>query len=155
MAITTVRVHPAIGVARLGNSPDEWYLGPERPGVRPTPPGGFKDSACRVKRQGVRFRLFGYDAAGNVEQEITAADATIEWRVHLVNRKAAADKYAGSGPRNPTITGADRDGLVIDPASRRWPAPTSRSISRASSRCPARARRRSRSARPAPMTRAA
>ena len=68
-----------------------------------------------MKRQGARFRLFGYDAAGNVEQEITAADATIEWRVHLVNRKAAADKYAGPGRATRAITGADRDGLVIDP----------------------------------------
>ncbi len=123
MAITVVRVHPTIGVARLGNSPDEWYLGPELPGVRPTPPGGFKDAACRVKRQGVRFRLFGYDAAGNVEQEITAADATIEWRVHLVNRKAAADKYSALGQRNAGVTGSDRDGLVIDPGEQTLTGP--------------------------------
>jgi Mg-chelatase subunit ChlD len=123
MAITTVRVHPAIGIARLGNSPDEWYAGPELPGVRPTPPGGYKDADCRVKRQGARFRLFGYDAAGNVEQEITAADATIEWRVHLVNRKAAGDRYNAPGQRNPTITGTDRDGLVIDPGEQTLTGP--------------------------------
>jgi L-Lysine epsilon oxidase N-terminal/L-lysine epsilon oxidase C-terminal domain/von Willebrand factor type A domain len=118
MAIVSVKIHPAIGIARLGNSPDDWFLGPERPGHRPAPPGGYKDASCRVKRQGARFRIFGYDAGGNVEQEVTAADATIEWHVHLVNRKAAADKYGDSGQRNAAVTGADRDGLVIDSGNR-------------------------------------
>ena len=128
MAIVTVRIHPAIGIARLGNSPDEWFLGPELLGVHPAPAGGFKDAACRVKRQGARFRIFGYDAAGNVEQELTAADAAIEWRVHLANRKAAAEKYAGSGLRNPSITGADRVGLAIDPGEQKLNGPNQRVV---------------------------
>jgi Mg-chelatase subunit ChlD len=133
MAITSVKIHPAIGVARVGNSPDEWFVGPEVPGIAPTPPGGFKDAACRVKRQGARFRVFGYDAAGNVEQELTAADATIEWRVHLVNRKAAAADFNGAGPppsslRNPAVTGADRNGLVIDPGQLTLSGPDQREL---------------------------
>src|ERR1051325_4316727 len=57
-AIERVVIHPAIGIARVGNSPDEWFLGPEVPGPHPIPRGGFKDSAGRIKRQAARFRLY-------------------------------------------------------------------------------------------------
>ena len=29
---TTYKIHPAIGIARVGNSPDEFFVGPERIG---------------------------------------------------------------------------------------------------------------------------
>ena len=47
---TVYKIHPAIGIARVGNSPDEFFIGPERIGEDPNPPGGFKDAQCRVKR---------------------------------------------------------------------------------------------------------
>ena len=59
---TVYKVHPAIGIARVGNSPDEFFIGPERIGQPPDPPGGFKDAQCRVKcnqlrgQAGVRAR---------------------------------------------------------------------------------------------------
>ena len=31
----TYRVHPAIGIACVGDSPDDFYIGPEAPGVSP------------------------------------------------------------------------------------------------------------------------
>src|SRR5687768_1128640 len=71
-------VHPAVGVARLGNSPDEFYRGPERSGGLPiactpdgTPRAGggkpvfvkkFKDAEGRIKRQGAQFRVFAFDS---------------------------------------------------------------------------------------------
>src|SRR3954469_11090376 len=88
-SIERVAIHPAIGLARVGNSPQEWFLGPEVPGPHPIPEGGFKDGAGRIKRQAARFRLFGLDGDGRVVAEITAADADIEWRVHLANTKSA------------------------------------------------------------------
>mgnify|MGYP000583693980 CR=1 FL=1 len=88
-AIERVVIHPAIGIARVGNSPGEWFLGPETPGPHPVPRGGFKDPVGRIKRQAARFRLFGLDGEGNVVAEITAADADIRWKVHLANSKAA------------------------------------------------------------------
>ena len=118
MPITTIKIHPAIGIARLGNSPDEFFIGPERPGDHAPPAGGYKDAQCRVKRQAARFRLFAYDQNGALVQEITAADADISWTVHLVNKKAAADTYVGTGQRNASVTGADRQKLVIDPGAR-------------------------------------
>ena len=60
-AIQTVKIHPAIGVARLGNSPTKFFIGPELPGRQKPPVGGYKDAQGRVKRQAARFRLFGYD----------------------------------------------------------------------------------------------
>ena len=133
----TYRIHPAIGVARVGDSPDEYFIGPETPGVPPslkTPgdtspqPGSYKDRQHRIKRQGARFRIYEYttDATGGVTavREITAAAAHIEWEVHLVNRKAAEEKrffpVAGNSLRN---KGVDRNKLVIDPGPQRISGP--------------------------------
>lgn len=118
MPITTVKIHPALGIARLGNSPNEFFVGPERPWDRTPPAGGYKDAHCRIKRQAARFRLFGYDQNGTLVKEITVADGAITWTAHLVNRKAAGDGIAGGTTRNPGVTGAARQGLVIDPGSR-------------------------------------
>jgi len=30
------RIHPAIGIARLGDSPTDYFIGPEAPGVAPS-----------------------------------------------------------------------------------------------------------------------
>ena len=57
---TVFKIHPAIGVARVGDSPDDFFIGPERIGEEPNPPGGFKDSQCRIKRQAARFRIFAH-----------------------------------------------------------------------------------------------
>src|SRR5690242_18683023 len=87
--IERIVIDPAIGIARVGNSPDEWFLGPELAGPHPVPPGGFKDGAGRIKRQAARFRLYGLNGDGQVVAEVTAADADIQWTVHLANTKAA------------------------------------------------------------------
>ena len=114
MAITSVKIHPAIGVARLGNSPDEFFIGPERLWEPPDPPGGFKDANCRVKRQAARFRVYAYHDDGSTE-ELTAADADISWTVHLVNKKAVS--------RNPGTPAGD---LTIDPGPRTLDGPDQR-----------------------------
>ena len=59
--VRTARIHPAIGIARLGNSEDDGFIGPEVPGVYQFPEGGYRDSEGRLRRQGARFRVFGYD----------------------------------------------------------------------------------------------
>jgi L-Lysine epsilon oxidase N-terminal/L-lysine epsilon oxidase C-terminal domain/von Willebrand factor type A domain len=105
---TVFKIHPAIGIARVGNSPDEFFIGPERIGQSPVPPGGFKDGQCRVKRQAAQFRVFAHHDDGTVE-EITDAEAEIEWTVHLANSKAA------NPGRNNTESAAD---LTIDPGPR-------------------------------------
>ena len=116
MPIVSVKIHPAIGIARVGNSPADFFIGPERPGEQPNPPGGFKDGQCRVKRQAARFRIFATDDSGIVD-ELTAAEADITWTVHLANKKAvrrnaglpAADMTIDPGPR--TLTGPNQQKL--------------------------------------------
>jgi hypothetical protein len=93
---TVYKIHPAIGVARVGNSPDDFFVGPERIGERPNPPGGFKDAQCRVKRQAARFRIYAHHDDGTVE-EITKAKANIVWTVELANKKAAFPGRGNSG----------------------------------------------------------
>lgn len=124
--IVSCQIHPSIGIARVGNS-REFYLGPEVPGEVPNPPGGYKDAAGAIKRQGARFRIYGLNAAGQVVKEITAADATITWTVQVANKKAewydfdTALDIPDAQPtprRNPEYTGDARVGLVIDPGSR-------------------------------------
>src|SRR5262249_62358239 len=89
--IVACAIHPAFGIARVGNSPDEIFLGPEVPGPHPLPAGGFKDGAGRIKRQAARFRVFGLDAARNVVKELPAAAAQITSTVHPAHLQAARD----------------------------------------------------------------
>ncbi len=127
--IVRCAIHPSIGIARVGNAREAYFLAPEAPGERPDPgPPGFKTDKGEVKREGVRFRVYGYDAEGRVVQEITAADAEIHWQVHLANRKAAWYQFnnaldlkqfaMSSAFRNAAVTGALRDQLVIDPGAK-------------------------------------
>jgi hypothetical protein len=117
------KIHPAVGIMRVGDSSDAFFIGPETPGQpgvelnggNETPITNYKANG-RIKRQAARFRVFEYDQAGSGTQtlirEVTADDATIDWKVVLVNRKAAgANILGGSGLRNPSI--ADRDSLII------------------------------------------
>jgi len=87
--IKQVIIHPAIGVARVGNSPDEYFLLPDLINEPITDPGNFRDSQGRIKRQAARFRLFGADEQGNIIRELTAEDGDITWTVHVANKKAA------------------------------------------------------------------
>jgi len=134
--IVRCAIHPGIGVARVGNSPTEYFIGPEVPGHTPDPGGvGYKDAQGRIKRQAARFRLYGLDASGAVVREITAADGDITWTVHLANKKAAWYQFklaldipeATAAPlppdlqghrRNAGVTGNARQQLVIDPGPR-------------------------------------
>ncbi|GAA2087333.1 LodA/GoxA family CTQ-dependent oxidase [Kitasatospora saccharophila] len=126
--ISYAKIHPAIGLARLGNSahPDGWFYGPETPAPEPVTPGAHKDDTGAIKRQAARFRIYGYDARGRVVRELTTAEAgvEIEWAVHVANRKSAWYNFdlafdipdmqgMKSARRNPKQT--DRARLVIDP----------------------------------------
>jgi hypothetical protein len=121
---TTYRIHPAIGIARLGDSPTEYFLGSEAPGIppylgKPDAPldkdAKHRDAQQRIKRQGARFRIYEYapDAAGTPRavRELTAADADIRWEVRLANRKAASPQFNGNDRRNASVP---EEKLIID-----------------------------------------
>ena len=95
--VSSCRIYPGIGIARLGDSPDGFFIGPECPGQGPGPGAAFKDPAGRICRQAARFRIYGYNDAGNVVQEITDSTpgVVVTWHVELANRKASWMKFAG------------------------------------------------------------
>src|SRR5438309_7732985 len=65
--IVSVAIHPAIGIARVGNSEDSFFFAPDVPGALPrSPQRGFKDRRGAIARQAARFRIYGFDAGGNV-----------------------------------------------------------------------------------------
>lgn len=140
-------IHPRIGVARLGNSPTEFYLSPETIGGLPiacdesgNAPGEFvdqfKDSLGRIKRQAALFKIF--ERSENGMREVKLSDAEIEkivWTVHIANKKpiwytfselqgdlefGRENSYEQQHiPRNnPDVTGEARQQLIIDPGPR-------------------------------------
>ncbi|WP_051710676.1 LodA/GoxA family CTQ-dependent oxidase [Streptomyces sp. NRRL S-350] len=130
--IVRAAVHPAIGVARVGDSAmDGFVLAPEVDDPPPLPVGSYKDVTGALKRQAVRFRVYGYNAAGEPVAELTADNADLRWKVHVVNSKAAwyqfqialdipeAPQADPSNLRNATVPADQRrDLLVIDPGPR-------------------------------------
>jgi len=106
------RIHPSVGIARMGDSPDAFFVGREWPVDRFEPilqtiPGKdatklpglkpFRDKIDRLAKQGARFRIFCYqydnfwfyrDAHPTSFWEVTDADYDIEWRVKVSNKKS-------------------------------------------------------------------
>ena len=118
MTIEWIKIHPAIGIARLGNSPDEYFIGPEVPGDRSIPPGGYKDSKCRIKRQAAQFHIFAHHSDGSAT-EIQSDIADITWTVHLVNKKASVNDRNVAKPGEVL----DPNNLVIDPGAKTLTGP--------------------------------
>ena len=126
--IVRAAIHPSIGIARVGNSHDGYFLGPEVPDPLPPEPGFYRDDAGKLKRQAARFRVYGLNAAGQAVAELTASNAKVEWTVHLANTKAAWYEFqlaldvpeAADAPpsllRNASV--GDRASLTIDPGPR-------------------------------------
>lgn len=114
---TTYRIHPGLGIARLGNSSDAFCISPEQPAALPTdcdesgnpllspdgmtelPVKTFKDSEGRMKRQAARFQIWAYDDEHPDGRPLKLGDpiegggnagtlVNIEWRVYLANKKS-------------------------------------------------------------------
>jgi hypothetical protein len=131
---TTYKIHPAIGVARIGTS-SQFYIAPDSAGALPTDPQSgqpvtsFRDAQGNLLKQAQRFRVFAYDATNPNDPgtEVTAGSegvAAIEWTVYLANKKACwfqFEQLTGSGMEgDPGYTSASllRNAAVTDPAAR-------------------------------------
>ncbi|MFP5246631.1 MAG: LodA/GoxA family CTQ-dependent oxidase, partial [Thermoanaerobaculia bacterium] len=145
---TVYKIHPAIGVARVGTS-DSFYIAPETPGGLPTDPvtgapvTSFRDANGNLLKQAARFRVFAYDSNNPDDPgtEVTVGEngvAAIEWTVYLANKKAVWYQfeqltgsgqegdpgYIANGPtlnpmRNASITHPEeRQQLILDPGPR-------------------------------------
>jgi L-Lysine epsilon oxidase N-terminal/L-lysine epsilon oxidase C-terminal domain len=115
--MATYKIHPGIGIARLGNSDTHFYLAPETPaglpmecygngnqrfgpdGVTPVLVTTFRDAQGRIKRQAARFQVFVYDEASPKGRPLKIGDKVegggnhgtltgIRWQVYLANKKA-------------------------------------------------------------------
>jgi L-Lysine epsilon oxidase N-terminal/L-lysine epsilon oxidase C-terminal domain len=139
---TIYKIHPAIGVARVGTS-SQFYIAPEVGGGLPTDPAtgqpvtSFRDAAGDLLKQAQRFRVFSYDDTNPNDPgtEVTAGSggvAAIEWTVYLANKKACwyqfeqltgsgmngdagylANDKPGHNPHNPL-----RNATITDPGAR-------------------------------------
>lgn len=126
--IVKAAIHPSIGVARVGNSAEAFFIGPEVAEPAPEPPGFYRDAAGALKRQAARFRVYGLNAEGQVVAELNAQNARVEWTVHLANKKSSWYQFqlaldipeAGDAPpsllRNAAVP--DRARLTLDPGPR-------------------------------------
>jgi L-Lysine epsilon oxidase N-terminal/L-lysine epsilon oxidase C-terminal domain len=128
------KVFPAIGVARVGNAPAQFYIGPEtyrglpiNPDGRPFTEADFRDREGRLCRQAARFRVYRIED-GRVE-EITLGSPgikSIAWTVHLANKKPSWYTFEtslgedGYAPNHPLRNAAapDRHKLIIDAGPR-------------------------------------
>jgi len=105
------KIHPAIGVARAGDSTTEYFIGQEIPGKGPvgaadgrgTAVPNYKDGSGKIKRQAARFRIWRY--VWNQKKckyipttEVNADTAGIKkitWSTHLANRKSSFYNFNG------------------------------------------------------------
>ncbi|MGQ0592564.1 MAG: LodA/GoxA family CTQ-dependent oxidase [Gammaproteobacteria bacterium] len=145
---TAYRIHPGIGIARLGNSPDAFCLSPEEPAVLPlacdehgnplpSPDGSgelriknFKDAEGRVKRQAARFQVWAYDDDSPQGRPLKIGDPVegggnagvlvdIQWRVYLANKKASWYEFAQLDGEHGYGPGhARRNAGITDPEAR-------------------------------------
>ncbi len=135
--MSAYKIYPPLGIARVGNAPTKFYVGPENYRGLPTNPDGsdfqetdFRDENGLLCRQAARFHIYG--ESGDEITLDTKLDGksvrNIEWTVHIANKKAswyefATNKgehgYASNHPlRNSNVKGDDRLGLIIDPGPR-------------------------------------
>ncbi len=113
------RIYPSIGIARVGDSDQAFFIGPESPGGLPE--GPYRD-ADGIRPQAARFRIYRVDIDANENEKVTAEilptpTTKIEWSVKLANRKAAAMQIADTLARvqspKPRNNGFNRSKLVI------------------------------------------
>lgn len=94
----TYEIYPAIGIARVGNSTESWYLGQETPQLDFLPEGGsYRDSSFNLKPMGCKFRIYEMEDGKAIREIALSAEVTqIKWRIELGNLK---------NPRQPLNTG--------------------------------------------------
>ncbi len=131
------KIYPPIGIARVGDSPTAFYVGPEVYRGLPTTVDGkpidekeLRDDGRhnhqdkgKMARQAARFRVFRDGQEVTLD---TPGVKSITWTVHLANKKASWYAfqtnegelgYASTHPlRNPSVT--DRQSLMIDAGPR-------------------------------------
>ncbi|HZM98076.1 MAG TPA: LodA/GoxA family CTQ-dependent oxidase [Pyrinomonadaceae bacterium] len=144
---TTYRIHPGVGIARLGNSTYDFCISPEQPAALPlacdkhgnpmlSADGDevrittFKDEAGRLKRQAARFQVWAYDDEHPEGRPLKLGDQiegggnagtlmNIQWRVYLANKKASWYEFQQlNGEHGYGPNHARRNASITDPDAR-------------------------------------
>jgi hypothetical protein len=87
--IVSAAIYPPIGVMRVGNSEEGYFIGPEVNNPPARSEDFYRDSTGAIKRQAALFRVYGLNSQGQVVQELTADNATITWQARLANQKSS------------------------------------------------------------------
>ncbi|MEP9378993.1 CTQ-dependent glycine oxidase GoxA [Aquabacter sp. CN5-332] len=114
--VARLAIYPALGICRVGGSP-EFFYAPEVPGLPPIPDGSYKGSDEHIKKQAQRFRVYAFNAAGEVLREVTSAEANIEWSVRVANTKGAwygFNNPLDNGELAPGLPGTLRNQAISD-----------------------------------------
>jgi L-Lysine epsilon oxidase N-terminal/L-lysine epsilon oxidase C-terminal domain len=134
--MTQYRIFPAIGIARVGNAKEKFYVGPEIYRGLPTDPAtgapitpdALRDEQSALSRQAARFQVLPVDEHGAAIALTPDAHASliVKWSCHLANKKASWYEfvvnegefgYASTHKlRNAAVT--DRQKLMIDAGPR-------------------------------------
>ena len=109
--IVYAKIHPSIGIARVGNSrqPDGFYIGPQVVDPAPLPAQNYRDSTGALKREVAQFRIYGYDGAGRVTKGDMLAALAGQAPIRAVAPAATASVAAPSTPAAP-VSIPSRDG---------------------------------------------
>ncbi len=128
------KIYPPIGVARVGDAPSQFYIGPQTYRGLPTNPDGspfteasFRDADGKLCRQAALFTIYEDTPDGLREVTLdTPGVIGIQWTVHVANKKASwyefktnagENGYASNHPlRNAQVV--DRHSLIIDAGPR-------------------------------------
>ncbi len=88
--IVKAAIYPPIGVMRVGNSKDEYFIGPlvDEPEVK-SDIYAYRDKTGALKRQAAEFRIYGLNADGKAVKELTMDEADITWHSQLANQKSS------------------------------------------------------------------
>jgi hypothetical protein len=155
--MATYKIHPGIGIARLGNSDTEFYLAPETPAGLPMecddagnqvfgPDGApvlvtrFRDAEGRVKRQAARFQVFVYDEQSPEGRPLKIGDkiegggnhgtlTEIRWQVYLANKKSCWYQFNTTLGEHGYPPGTPRRNADVDQRSRLIIDPGPRTVS--------------------------
>src|SRR5215470_8002709 len=68
-ARTEFRIYPSIGIARVGDSKDGFFIGPEAPGT--VPDGPYRGADKGIKPQAARFRIYKVVIDANENETVT------------------------------------------------------------------------------------
>ena len=91
--IVKAAIYPGIGVARLGNSDNDFFIGPEVPDQLRKSQAFYRDATGALKRRAARFRIYGLNAEGRAVRELILPKPKVKWTVHLANENLPGSEF--------------------------------------------------------------